>query len=184
MQFGDARAFIMGRAYEPFLARLAAFGIDAVRVVHIFDSTEAWCSNCRTAVSCVRVAREMFQFLTNLCTWLRTPNPGPDWATLITQQRDRYLAFLEGMGCELWPAVHHMLHHTADVFAHHRRAPYFFLEEAYKAAHHQDRLFSELTPHARGARAHEFNTWELILRHNAVWASLTANGTISRRVYR
>jgi len=137
MQFGDARQFIMKRAYEPFLARLRVFGINATHVVLIFESTAAQHEHHRTTVPYGATAAEMFQFLNNLCMWLRTREPPPEWTTSITQQRDRYLAFLEGMGCPLWPAVHYTLHHTADIYAHHCRAPFFFLEEAYEAAPQQ-----------------------------------------------
>ena len=178
MQFGDARRFIMDRAYEPFVVHLREFGINATRVVCIFESSAAQHVNRCTAVPYSVAATEMFQFLSNLCLWLCMCEPPPEWMNTIMQQWDRYLAFLEGLGCPLWPAVHYTLHHTADVYTNLHCAPFFFLEEAYEAAHN-DKIFAKLTPHGRAPGDDAFNTWELVLHHNAIWASLTVNGTLA-----
>ena len=98
---------------------------------------------------------------------------------LFTQQQIRYLAILEGMGSNMPPAVHYMLHHFTVMSTHTHCTPWFFLEEVYEAAHHQDKWFAQTTLHGCIAGHDHYNSWEMLLHNRAAWVHLEASGMVA-----
>jgi len=185
IQFGKGRALFLAGVHSRLVAWLRTFPLNVAHVVRVVQSEEDWVAKQCTAIFFADAVDQMFTFVWNLHGWLHDPETDPAVMQQLARQRWTYLAMLEGMDTNLPPAVHYMLHHALDVYGKIDHSLRYFLEEAYEAAHHQDKWFSVHTMWGRACLAQDtYNSCELLLAQEAVWASLVANGTVSRYAVR